>query len=107
MATPDITYLLYGLSDQRDDGTSTKLQVCCWISYAISNLVDGYIYILLQADVKKLLMKKMSKCWCCRKGTKEVYSVNRYGAYDSLNGVVVITTISDRYHTVQKCVTKL
>ena len=75
--------------------------------------MDGYIYILLQPDVKKLLVKKVRKysgflalvpyIETRSVGRCEDYSVNKYSAWNGLNGVVVITAITDRYYSVQRC----
>jgi hypothetical protein len=41
---------------------SQALRSVISISYAISNLLDAWIYIFLQADVRRLFMRKIHKC---------------------------------------------
>lgn len=51
---PDMVYLFIGIIN----GNETDLLLAvCWISYAISNMVDAWIYIFMQPKVRKLLMK--------------------------------------------------
>ena len=56
MVTPDLIYLFVGVVN----GNKTEqLLTICWISYAVSNLSDAWIYIFMQKSVKKLLLKKL------------------------------------------------
>ena len=54
---PDITYLLVAVINRVS--FHAELQAACWISYAVSNFADAWIYIFLQRDVRQLLLKKL------------------------------------------------
>ena len=56
MVVPDLTYFFVGVIY---GNTSDTLAVCCWISYAVSNLLDAWIYIFLQPSVRRLMWKKL------------------------------------------------
>lgn len=58
MLIPDLVYLFYGILGKNESKT---LLACCWISYAISNLLDGWIYIFMQKSVKTTLKKKLRR----------------------------------------------
>lgn len=60
MLIPDLVYLFYGVLG---GNLSKTLLAVCWISYAISNLADGFIYIFLQPSIRRLLRIKL----CCSK----------------------------------------
>lgn len=60
IVVPDLTYLFVAVVKGND---STTLLVACWISYAIGNLSDCYIYIFMQRSVRRLLLKKLMKIW--------------------------------------------
>ena len=60
MIAPDITYLIVGIVYKSESET---LLTCCWISYAISNLADAYIYIFVQYEVRKEFYMMLH---CCR-----------------------------------------
>ena len=57
MIVPDITYLFLAIIYK---SKSDILLTCCWISYAISNLADAYIYIFVQDEVRGKLWKMLS-----------------------------------------------
>ena len=54
MIVPDLTYLFVAVINERN---SPILLAICWISYCISNLVDAWIYIFMQRDVRRHLWK--------------------------------------------------
>lgn len=56
IVVPDLVYLFLGIIQGNE---SEALLATCWISYAIGNLSDWYIYIMLQPRVRKLLKKKV------------------------------------------------
>jgi hypothetical protein len=62
MLIPDLVYLFYGVLGNNESST---LLACCWISYAISNLMDGWVYIFMQSTVKSLLRKKVKQLCRC------------------------------------------
>ena len=49
---PDLVYLFVGILNKNDSST---LLTACWVSYAVANLSDAYIYIFMQRDVRHLL----------------------------------------------------
>ena len=56
MVIPDLIYLFVGIIY----GHATEtLSISCWISYAVSNLLDLWIYTFLQVSVRKLLLRKL------------------------------------------------
>lgn len=57
MIIPDLTYLFVAIIYESPSDT---LSICCWISYATSNIVDAWIYIYLQVPVRRLLKRKLS-----------------------------------------------
>ena len=57
IVVPDLIYLSVAIIQQKPSDT---LDAACWISYAVSNLVDAYIYIYLQHDVR-IAVKKTFK----------------------------------------------
>lgn len=59
MVVPDIVYLFVAILY---DIKSEILLTACWISYAISNLVDAYIYIFMQHDVRHKLWTVLRSC---------------------------------------------
>lgn len=56
MLVPDMTYLFVGIILNQP---SDALFFGCWISYALANLIDAWIYIYIQPAVRKLLLKKL------------------------------------------------
>ena len=56
MIIPDLIYLFLLILPRK---TSKYIQFGCWISYACSNIVDAFIYIFLQRELRKVLKKKM------------------------------------------------
>ena len=60
MLLPDLIYLFYGVLG---NNLSDTLSACCWISYAISNLIDGWVYIFMQKPVKLMLREKVLSCF--------------------------------------------
>ena len=67
MIIPDMTYLFVAVINNQH---SNDLSNACWISYAISNLLDAGIYIYFHDDVRKFLIKKM-KITCSQRKPKE------------------------------------
>ena len=57
MVIPDLSYLF--LVVIRGDKTRDFLLLCCYISYGICNIIDAWIYIYLQAPVRRLLIRKL------------------------------------------------
>ena len=57
MVIPDLIYLFVAIIQNHP---SELLSEACWLSYAVSNLIDVSIYIFLQRDVRKFLKQKMS-----------------------------------------------
>ena len=53
---PDLIYLSIGIIA---DNNSDVLLSSCFVSYSISNIVDGWIYIFTKPNVRHLLKKKM------------------------------------------------
>ena len=77
----DMVVLFYGILG---DNMSEYLLGVAMISYAVSNIVDGWIYIFLQPRVSRLVKRKFLACIPTRirnRGTTnelpEVYSVSR------------------------------
>ena len=62
MLIPDLVYLFYGVLQNNESST---LLACCWISYAVSNLIDGWVYIFMQSTVKSLLRIKVQRLCRC------------------------------------------
>ena len=58
MIVPDLIYLFICIIP---NAPSPTILTACWISYGIANISDAFIYILLQVEVKTLLMKKVRK----------------------------------------------
>ena len=56
MVIPDLIYLFVGIINGNETET---LSVCCWISYAVSNLLDAWIYIYMQPEIRNLLLRKV------------------------------------------------
>ena len=56
MLIPDLVYLFYGIVGNNESDT---LFVTCDVSYAISILADGWIYIFMQKSVRAMLWAKM------------------------------------------------
>ena len=54
---PDLVYLFYGIVGNNESDT---LFATCDVSYAISNLADGWIYIFMQKSIKAMLWTKMT-----------------------------------------------
>ena len=54
MIIPDLTYLFVAIINEKQ---SEVLSIICWISYAVSNLVDAYIYIFLYNPARQMLTK--------------------------------------------------
>ena len=59
---PDLTYLFIGIIQNK---RSKLLLTICWICYAISNIIDAYIYIFVQKSVRKALFNKLPFCKKC------------------------------------------
>lgn len=55
MLAPCLVYLIYGILGNNQ---SDLLRACCWIAFAISNIVDSFNYIFLTGSVKSLMHKK-------------------------------------------------
>ena len=49
MIVPDLIYLFVGIINGNETET---LLTACWISYAVSMITDGLIYIFMQAPVR-------------------------------------------------------
>lgn len=63
MIVPDLVYLFIGIIH----GNATDvLKNACWISYAISNLIDAVLYIFLLKDVRCFLLKRII-CYQCER----------------------------------------
>ena len=58
IVVPDSVYLCQFLNGQE----SEALNMGCWISYAIGNLADCYIYIFMQPALRKQFVDKMLSC---------------------------------------------
>ena len=58
MVVPDLVMLFYGILG---GNMSETLTVFCSISYSVSNIADGVIYIFLQPAVMSLLRKFIGK----------------------------------------------
>ena len=56
MVIPDLVYLFVAIVEGYK---TTVLVLSCYISYGVSNVLDAWIYIYLQAPVRRLLMKKL------------------------------------------------
>lgn len=65
---PAILYLTIGILEKN---RSDLLETACSISYSCANCIDAGIYIFLQDDVRKLLMKKF------RRSRLDVHSMSR------------------------------
>ena len=53
---PDLLYLFIAVVN---DNFSVELDTACYISYAVSDLVDAILYIFLYDDVRRLLWRKI------------------------------------------------
>lgn len=62
MIVPDLLYLFIGIIQHN---RTKGLQITCNISYAISNTLDAIIYIMLDCNVRKELLKKLKFCHDC------------------------------------------
>ena len=87
MVGADLTLLFVGVIQGND---SLELRTAVFISYAISNLFDAWIYIFLQKDVKRLLYRKLGLVSASNQNTAETsfqlppgkrYSVNFPSVY--------------------------
>lgn len=58
MVIPDLCYLFIAIIYENPSETLSTL---CWISYAVSNLIDAWIYIFLQHHVLNFLKKGFSR----------------------------------------------
>ena len=56
IVVPDLVYLFVSVLNKN---SSHALDIACWISYAIGNLADCYIYIFMQPSVRKFFLNKM------------------------------------------------
>lgn len=68
MIIPDLTFLFEAVIK---DKYSEDLQNLCWISYAVSNLLDAAIYIFFIKDVRLFLIDKLYKLSCRTRQPKE------------------------------------
>lgn len=59
MLIPDFVYLFYGIIGGND---SAELSGLCWVSYGISSLSNGYVYIFLQKSIRAGFMKRFCCC---------------------------------------------
>ena len=103
---PDLTYLFVAIIN---NNPSQILSTACWISYGVSNLLDAWIYIYLQHNVRNF-MKKIFKIRR-RGGSRkcETFVIN----YSNLTGGIAlgkvtlqkytntITSIAQENHTVE------
>ena len=55
MTIPDVAYLLIAIIPNKPSET---LSTICWISYGVSNLLDAWIYVYLQHDVRNFIKRK-------------------------------------------------
>lgn len=53
---PDLTYLFLSLRDKQ----SKTLLAACVISYSLSNIVDGLLYIFCQPDIRREMKRRLS-----------------------------------------------
>ena len=58
MIIPDLTYLVVAVIN---NNPSQTLSTICWISYAVSNLLDAWIYIYLQHHIRNFIKRKFEE----------------------------------------------
>lgn len=78
MVVPDLILLFVGVIKGK---MSDLLMSSCWLSYAVSNMVDALIYIFMQRSVRELLLEKYKhvvevltfkeRCECIKKSEGE------------------------------------
>ena len=88
----DLIYLFYGLVSGNE---SENLLIMCWISYAVSNLVDGIIYIFMHHHVNILFHKKRKLLSCFLKQCIRKNKLHS-GNADENNNTVALTNIGAR-----------
>ena len=74
MIVPDLIYLFICIIP---NAPSPTILTACWISYGIANISDAFIYILLQVEVKTLLMKKVRKFIRSNEGYQDRYILGK------------------------------
>lgn len=60
---PDLVIMVVSMVQEE---VPPELLASCWISYALSNIVDGYIYIFMQNSVRKLFYKNWKRLCCVK-----------------------------------------
>ena len=81
MVIPALVYIFVGIIYNKPSQT---LSTVCWISYALSNLVDAVIYIFFLPDVRALLLRMINSrsvrklFKCCGKDTLEERQTHDY-----------------------------
>lgn len=58
MTIPDISYLFIAIINNNPSETLSSI---CWISYAVSNLIDAYVYIFLQHHVRHFILGRFKE----------------------------------------------
>ena len=92
----DLVVLFYGILG---NNMSEYLMGVAQISYAVSNIVDGWIYIFLQPRVSRLVKRNFLACIAARirdggrtNEPSEVYSVSRNGIENLPTSVITTSS---------------
>ena len=94
MVAPDLTYLFYGIIYKSE---SEILMTSCWISYAIANLADAYIYIFVQPNVRRKFWTMFPFC---------VIYKRRRQRREGPSSAFYIDSLRPRHLTVQNTISK-